>query len=69
MTNNLRIGIIQQHNTDSTSDNRHRLIEKIKSLATKGAELIVLQELHDSLYFCQTEGKEIPSGYWAVQYG
>lgn len=55
MTNNLKIGIIQQHNTDSTSDNRHRLIEKIKSLATKGAELIVLQELHDSLYFCQTE--------------
>ena len=40
MTNNLKIGIIQQHNTDSTSDNRHRLIEKIKSLATKGAAAI-----------------------------
>ncbi len=55
MVNNIKIGIIQQNNTDSVTDNRHKLIEKIKSLANNGAELIVLQELHDSLYFCQTE--------------
>lgn len=32
-----------------------RLAEKITALASQGAELIVLQELHNSLYFCQTE--------------
>lgn len=51
----LQIGIIQQANTASTTDNRTRLIAKIRELATQGARLIVLQELHDSLYFCQTE--------------
>lgn len=51
----LQIGIIQQANTASTTDNRTRLIAKIRELANQGARLIVLQELHDSLYFCQTE--------------
>lgn len=51
----LQIGIIQQTNTASTTDNRARLIAKIRELASQGARLIVLQELHDSLYFCQTE--------------
>lgn len=51
----LRVGIIQQHNTGSIEDNRHRLFEKMRHLAAEGAELIVNQELHDSLYFCQTE--------------
>ena len=37
------------------ADNRQRLGEKIKKLAHEGAELIVLQELHNGLYFCQTE--------------
>ena len=55
MINNISVGLIQQHNTNSVIENRNKLIEKIKSLAGKGASLIVLQELHDSLYFCQTE--------------
>ncbi len=51
----MKIGIIQQHNTPSPVDNRNRLAKKIKDLASRGAELVVLQELHDSLYFCQVE--------------
>ena len=51
----MKIGLIQQHNTGNMADNRQRLGEKIKKLAHEGAELIVLQELHNGLYFCQTE--------------
>jgi len=51
----MKIGIIQQHNTDCKVENMHRLSEKIATLAEQGAELIVLQELHNTLYFCQTE--------------
>ena len=51
----MKIGIIQQHNTADRDDNRRRLAEKITLLAQQGAELIVLQELHNGLYFCQTE--------------
>ncbi len=51
----MKVGIIQQHNTADVADNRSRLVEKIKRLASEGAQLIVLQELHDSLYFCQVE--------------
>ncbi|MBR6490455.1 MAG: acyltransferase, partial [Muribaculaceae bacterium] len=54
----MKIGIIQQHNTSDINDNRNRLIQKIEKLAQDGAELIVLQELHDSLYFCQEENVE-----------
>lgn len=55
MKNLIKVGLIQQHNTHSVTDNRNNLISKIKQLANKGAELVVLQELHDSLYFCQSE--------------
>ena len=51
----LRTGIIQQHNTADIAGNRHRIMDKIRALAADGARLIVNQELHDSLYFCQTE--------------
>ena len=51
----LRIGFLQQHNTADTKDNMLRLGEGIRDLANRGAQLIVLQELHNSLYFCQTE--------------
>ncbi len=53
--NLLPVGIIQQSNNENISDNRKRLINKIEKLASQGAKLIVLQELHDSLYFCQHE--------------
>ena len=51
----LNIGFLQQHNTADTKNNLLRLAEGISDLAKRGAQLIVLQELHNSLYFCQTE--------------
>ena len=51
----MKIGIIQQQNTSDIEANRIKLIEKIRSCAQNGAELIILQELHNGLYFCQTE--------------
>lgn len=51
----LRIGFIQQHNSSDVEDNLRRLADGISELAKQGAQLIVLQELHNSLYFCQTE--------------
>ena len=51
----MKVGIIQQHNNANIEDNRNRLASKVTALAAQGAELVVLQELHDSLYFCQTE--------------
>lgn len=51
----LKVGIIQQHNTQDAEDNVRRLSEKCRTLAQQGAQLIVMQELHNSLYFCQTE--------------
>ena len=51
----MKIGIIQQHNTADREDNKRRLAEKIRQLAQQGAKLVVLQELHNGLYFCQDE--------------
>ena len=51
----LKVGIIQQANTADHSDNKRRLREAIRRVASEGAELVVLQELHNGLYFCQTE--------------
>ncbi len=51
----MKVGIIQQHNIPDIENNRLRLGEKIMKLAAEGAQLVVLQELHDSLYFCQVE--------------
>ncbi len=52
---NVNIGIIQQHNTANHEDNIQRLAGKIRQLAQQGAALIVLQELHNGLYFCKEE--------------
>lgn len=54
----MKIGIIQQNCTDSITENRKKLASSIADLAKKGAQLVVLQELHDSPYFCQTENTE-----------
>ncbi|CQB85607.1 N-carbamoyl-D-amino acid hydrolase [Chlamydia trachomatis] len=51
----MKIGIIQQHNGAYREENRRRLREKILKLGREGAELVVLQELHEGLYFCQVE--------------
>lgn len=55
----LKVGIIQQHNTADIDQNKKRLADKCRLLAEKGARLIVLQELHNSLYFCQTENVDL----------
>ena len=51
----MKTGILQQHNTPDIEANKQRLAEKIRKLAHEGAELVVLQELHNGLYFCQVE--------------
>ena len=53
--NNIKIGIIQLSKTADIAANRARLAEEIRRVAVQGAQLIVNQELHDSLYFCQHE--------------
>lgn len=55
----LRVGFLQQHNTADTRDNILRLGEGIADLAKRGAQLVVLQELHNTLYFCQTEDVDL----------
>ena len=51
----MKIGIIQQACTADIEDNKRKLAENIRKAAQEGARLVVLQELHNSLYFCQTE--------------
>ncbi len=51
----MKIGFLQQHNTADRQQNILRLCEGISDLAKRGAQLVVLQELHNSLYFCQEE--------------
>lgn len=51
----INIGMLQLHNTADTQKNIENITEGIRDLASRGAELIVLQELHNSLYFCQVE--------------
>ncbi|MCM1452760.1 MAG: carbon-nitrogen hydrolase [Clostridium sp.] len=57
----MKCGIIQLAKSSDVQANRQRLGEKIVELAAKGAELIVNQELHDTLYFCQTENVDLCS--------
>lgn len=72
MTTNrkIKVGIVQHSFTADVESNRARNLTAIESLASEGAQLIVLSELHDSLYFCQTEdvenfalAEEIPSDF------
>lgn len=51
----MKIGLIQQTNTVDRAANIAKLAASIRDCAARGAELIVLQELHNGLYFCQTE--------------
>lgn len=59
MSHTLPIGIIQQHNVEDVAANRQKIAQKIAELSRRGATLIVNQELHDSLYFCQTENVDL----------
>jgi N-carbamoylputrescine amidase len=55
----MKVGLIQQSNTTSRAENLGKLEENIRLCAAQDAELIVLQELHNGLYFCQTEDPEV----------
>ncbi|MDO5395734.1 MAG: carbon-nitrogen hydrolase [Bacteroidales bacterium] len=55
----MKIGIIQQSNSESKELNRKNIAEAARKLAAGGAALIVNRELHDSLYFCQTENVDL----------
>lgn len=54
----LKVGIVQHSFTEDVAKNRARNLAAIRSLAEEGAQLVVLSELHDSLYFCQCEDVE-----------
>lgn len=55
MERKLKIGLVQQANTADRAANVARLTQHIRRAASEGASLVVLQELHNGLYFCQTE--------------
>ena len=51
----MKVGLIQQSCVADVEANKQKLARNIQDVAEKGAQLVVLQELHDSLYFCQVE--------------
>ena len=55
----IKVGIIQQANVADMRINLMNLAKSIESCAAHGAQLVVLQELHNSLYFCQTENTQL----------
>ena len=55
----MKVGLIQQANTCDRADNIKKLKNSIRLCADEGAELVVLQELHNGLYFCQTEDTQM----------
>lgn len=55
MDKKLKVGLVQQSNSADVTSNMNKLKKNIEALASEGAKLIVLQELHNTLYFCQHE--------------
>ena len=55
----MKVGLVQQKNTADIPANIQKLQDTIRKAAAMGAELVVLQELHNGLYFCQTENTEL----------
>jgi len=55
----MKIGLIQQSNGSDIAANIYKLQENIRTCAKQGAELVILQELHNGLYFCQTEDTSV----------
>jgi N-carbamoylputrescine amidase len=55
----LTVALVQQSNNDNAGENMAKSIKAIREAAQKGAQLVVLQELHRSLYFCQTEDVDV----------
>lgn len=70
MKKELKIGIVQHFFLEDSEANRRRNLSAIRNLSEEGADIIVLSELHDSPYFCQTEnvdnfslGQELPGEF------
>ena len=59
MSSKLKVGIVQHSNSSDVTENTNKTVAEIRNAAAQGAKLIVLQELHRSLYFCQTEDTEL----------
>lgn len=55
----MKVGLVQQANTADRAANIEKLQRHIRQAAAEGAELVVLQELHNGLYFCQTEDTHV----------
>lgn len=55
MDKRIKVGLVQQANTDNLRENLECLNQNIEECVKNGAQLVVLQELHNTLYFCQTE--------------
>ena len=55
----MKVGLIQQKNSADIEANIRKLQANVRIAAQQGAELVVLQELHNGLYFCQTENTEL----------
>lgn len=54
----MKVALIQQSKTSDIEFNKSELKKSISEAAANGAELVVLQELHNSLYFCQIESTD-----------
>ncbi|HPE75200.1 MAG TPA: carbon-nitrogen hydrolase [Draconibacterium sp.] len=57
--NNIKAGLVQMACVSDKDANIEKSIINIRKCAAAGAELVILQELHSSLYFCQTENTEM----------
>lgn len=55
MERKIKVALVQQANSGNLFDNLNRLNKSIEECVSQGAQLVVLQELHNTLYFCQTE--------------
>ena len=55
----MRVGLVQQSCSADVEANKQKLARNIADVAQQGAQLVILQELHNSLYFCQTENTEL----------
>jgi N-carbamoylputrescine amidase len=55
MENNIKVGLVQQSVGTEIANNTQKLVANIRDCAQRGAKLVVLQELHNTPYFCQVE--------------
>ncbi len=55
MKQNVKVGLVQMSCTASKEENLAKAIVKVREAAEKGAEIVCLQELFTSLYFCDVE--------------